>query len=225
MKMDEEQAKGIIARRVALELRDGDVVNLGIGIPTLVPAYLPKGVRVVIHAENGIVGAGPRPPRDRADPLHVIDAGGAPVSVLPGGCFIDSALSFGLIRGGHVNCAVLGALEADALGNLANWIIPGKKVPGMGGAMDLVAGARRVIVAMEHTAKGKPKILEKCRLPLTAIKCVDRIITEMAVFDVTDECLLLRERNHAFSMDEIRAATGAPFSLARDMKFFAGYGT
>jgi acetate CoA/acetoacetate CoA-transferase beta subunit len=216
--MDKEQAKITIARRVARELRDGDVVNLGIGIPTLVPAYLPESVRVVIHTENGIVGAGPRPSQDRAEPSHVTDAGGAPASVVPGGCFIDSTLSFGLIRGGHVNCTVLGALEVDVEGNLANWIIPGKKVPGMGGAMDLVVGAKKVIIAMEHTAEGKPKILEKCRLPITAIKCVDRIITEMAVFDVTDEGLLLQEHNPAFSIDEIRAATGASFLLARDIK-------
>jgi acetate CoA/acetoacetate CoA-transferase beta subunit len=219
--MDKEQVKETIARRVAQELNDGDVVNLGIGIPTLVPNYLPKGIHVVLHSENGIVGAGPRPSPEGAEPLHVTDAAGAPASVASGGCYIGSSMSFGLIRGGHIDCTVLGALEVDAEGNLANWIIPGKKVPGMGGAMDLVVGAKKVIAAMEHTAKGAPKILAKCRLPFTAVKCVHRIITEMAVFDITDEGLVLREQNSSFTLDDIHGATGAVFSVASDIKSFS----
>ena len=219
--MDKEQVKVTIARRVAKELNNGDVVNLGIGIPTLVPAYLPEGMRVVLHAENGIVGAGGKPSAEEAQPMHVTDAGGSPISVYPDSCFIDSTVSFGLIRGGHVDCTVLGALEVDSEGNLSNWIIPGKKVPGMGGAMDLVVGAKKVIVAMEHTAKGNHKILTKCRLPYTALKCVDRIITEMAVLDVTENGLILTEYNPEFSLDEIKAATEAQFEVSKDLKTFS----
>ena len=219
--MDKEQVKATIARRVAQDLNDGDVVNLGIGIPTLVPGYLPEGVRVILQSENGIVDTGHKPAADEADPLHVTDAGGAPAAVAAGGCYIDSSVSFGLIRGGHVDCTVLGALEVDAEGNLSNWIIPGKKVPGMGGAMDLVVGAKKVIVAMEHTAKGAPKILEKCRLPFTAIRCVDRIITEMAVMDVTDNGLVLTEYNPAFTLDEIKSATEAAFAVSDCLKEFS----
>ena len=215
--MDKQDTKGIIAARVAKELSDGDVVNLGIGLPTLVPSYLPEGVRVILHSENGIIGTGPKPAPKDADPMHVTDAGGQSAMVGYGGSYIDSTVSFALIRGGHVDCTILGALEVDQEGNLANWIIPGKRVPGMGGAMDLVVGAKKVIVAMEHTAKGNHKILEKCSLPLTAVKCVNLIITEMGVIEVTAEGLLLREYNPAYSIDEIRAATGAPLALAEDL--------
>ena len=167
--MEKSEIKGFIAKRCAKELKNGDVVNLGIGLPTLIPNYLPKDVELIIHAELGIVSAGKSPKEgdDNYDPYHVVDAGGSPSSVAFGGGFIDSASNFGLIRGGHVDACFLGALEVDAEGNLANWIIPGKKMPGMGGAMDLCVGARKCIVCMEHTAKGNPKIFEKCRLPLT----------------------------------------------------------
>lgn len=213
--------KAFIARRVAAELSTGDVVNLGIGLPTLVPDHLPPGTFVILQSENGIVGTGPKPTPQSAQPMHVTDAGGAPASVAPGGAFIDSVASFGLIRGGHVDCTILGALEVDAEGNLANWIIPGKRVPGMGGAMDLVVGAKKVIVAMEHTAKGAAKILSKCRLPLTAVKCVDLIITEMCVFNVTVDGLLLTELNPSFTLDDLKTATEAPFKVAEDLKEMA----
>lgn len=210
--------KGLIANRVAKELADGDVVNLGIGLPTLIPSYLPEGISLVLQSENGIIGTGPKPGPDAADPLHVTDAGGQPAMVGAGGAYIDSATSFGLIRGGHVDCTILGALEVDAEGNLANWIIPGKMVPGMGGAMDLVVGAKRVIVAMEHMARGKPKILKQCRLPLTATKCITDIITEMAVIKVTPEGLLVTEYNPEFSLDDIRAATEADLIFSDDLR-------
>ena len=186
--MEKSEIKGFIAKRCAKELKDGDVVNLGIGLPTLIPHYLPEGVELIIHAELGIVSAGKAPKEgdENYDPYHVVDAGGSPASVAYGGGFIDSASNFGLIRGGHVDACFLGALEVDAEGNLANWIIPGKKMPGMGGAMDLCVGAKHCIVCMEHTATGNPKIFEKCRLPLTASHCVNKIITEMCVFEVTD---------------------------------------
>lgn len=206
--MDKEQLKNLIAWRAAKELKDGDVVNLGIGLPTLIPSFLPSGVRVILHSENGIIGMGPAPDDDREQQGYVVDAGGKPAKCMAGGAFIDSATSFGIIRGGHVDASFLGAIEVDREGNLANWIIPGKKVPGMGGAMDLAAGARRVIVVMEHTNKGTPKILERCSLPLTAEKCVDLIITEMGVFEVTPEGLLLKEINDEYSLEQVKAATG-----------------
>lgn len=213
-----QETKGFIAARVARELRDGDVVNLGIGLPTLVPAYLPEGVDLVLQSENGIIDTAPTPTADQAEPMHVTDAGGQPAMVAPTGAYIDSSLSFGLIRGGHVDCTILGALEVDSEGNLANWIIPGKKVPGMGGAMDLVVGARRVIVAMEHTARGAQKILTRCRLPLTAARCVTDIITEMGVIKVTDQGLVLTEYNPEFTLEEIRAATEAELIIAEDLR-------
>lgn len=216
-----QDTKGFIAARVAKELRDGDVVNLGIGLPTLVPSYLPEGVDLVLQSENGIVDTGPTPSAEDAEPMHVTDAGGRPAMAAPTGAYIDSSLSFGLIRGGHVDCTILGALEVDSHGNLANWIIPGKKVPGMGGAMDLVVGAKRVIVAMEHTARGAQKILVQCRLPLTAAKCVTDIITEMGVIKVTDEGLLLTEYNPEFTLEEIQAATEAELIIAADLKVMA----
>lgn len=216
--MDKNEIKNFIAARAAKELKDGDVVNLGIGLPTLVPGFLPNDVHVVFQSENGIVGTNPKPDPATLEPMYVTDAGGRPAMVGPGGSYIDSVTSFGLIRGGHVDATILGALEVDKEGNLANWIIPGKMVPGMGGAMDLVVGANLVIVAMEHTVKGKPKIFDKCRLPLTAVKCVDLIITEMGVIKVTPEGLLLAEINPEFTVDEVRAATEAPLIVKDDMK-------
>ncbi|MBQ1658000.1 MAG: 3-oxoacid CoA-transferase subunit B [Rhodocyclaceae bacterium] len=213
--MDKSQIKAFIAKRVAKEFHDGDVVNLGIGLPTMVPSFLPPDVRVILEAENGMVGAGPKP--ETPDP-KVSDAGGQPSSIAPGGAFIDSATSFGIIRGGHVDATVLGALQVDEKGNLANWIIPGKMVPGMGGAMDLVVGAPNVIVAMEHTQKGAHKILEKCTLPLTALTCVTKIITEMAVMDVTDKGLVVKEINPEFTKEQVQEATGCKLTFADDLK-------
>src|SRR6184192_3462591 len=170
----------IIARRVARELRSGNLVNLGIGIPTLVANYVPPGLNVFFQSENGLIGTGPIPEQGMAHPL-LTDAGGRPISALPGASTFDSAMSFGLIRGGHVDVTVLGGLQVDGGGHLANWMIPGKMVPGMGGAMDLVSGAKRVIVAMQHTAKGKPKLVKRCTLPLTSARAVDLVVTELAV--------------------------------------------
>lgn len=215
--MEKSEIKGYIAARVAKELKDGDFVNLGIGLPTMVPNYLPEGVKVILEAEDGIVGAGPRPSEADADPAHVVDAGGQPASVIAGGAFIDSPTSFTLIRGGHVDATVLGALQVDAEGNLANWIIPGKMVPGMGGAMDLVVGAKKVIVAMEHTQKGNHKILKKCTLPLTAVKCVNLIITEMGVMEVTEQGLVLTEYNPEFTLEQIQEATEAELIISENL--------
>jgi len=215
--MEQHEIKGFIAARVAKELKDGDVVNLGIGLPTLVPNYLPGNVRVTLQSENGIIGTSPLNAANH-DPLHVVNAGGAPAAVAPGGSFIDSSVSFGLIRGGHVDATVLGGLEVDEEGSLSNWIIPGKKMPGMGGAMDLLVGAKKVIVAMEHTAKGTPKILKKCKLPYTAIKCVSKIITEMGVIEVTPEGLVLTEYNPEFSLEQIQCGTEAPLIISPNLK-------
>lgn len=215
--MDKAQIKAFIAARVAKELKDGDVVNLGIGLPTLVPNYLPEDVHVILHSENGTIGAGTVNDENR-DPIHVVDAGGSPSAVAYGGCFIDSSVSFGLVRGGHVDATILGGLEVDEEGSLSNWIIPGKKMPGMGGAMDLLVGAKNVIVAMEHTAKGNPKILKKCRLPYTAVKCVTKIITEMGVMVVTPDGLLLTEYNPEFTVEQIQAATEAQLIISPELK-------
>jgi acetate CoA/acetoacetate CoA-transferase beta subunit len=207
-----------IAKRVAQELCDGDVVNLGIGLPTLVTHFLSPDIHVTLQSENGIIGTGPAPTPEEADAIHYTDAGGSPAFAGPGGCYIDSSISFGFMRGGHVDVTILGALEVDAEGNLANWIIPGKKLPGMGGAMDLVIGAKRVIIAMEHTAHGAVKIFKKCRLPLTAVKCVDEIITEMGVIEVTPEGLKLVEYNPEFTVEQIQAATEAPLIIPEDIR-------
>lgn len=215
--MDKSQIKNTIAARVAKELKDGDVVNLGIGIPTMVPNFLPEGVNLTLHAELGCVGAGARPAPGDEDP-YIVDAGGSPSSVMPGGTFIDSATSFCIIRGGHVDATILGCLECDEEGNMSNWIIPGKKMPGMGGAMDLVVGAKKVIVAMEHTAKGAHKILKKCRLPLTAMNVVNMIITEMGVMEVTNRGLVLTEYNPEFTLEEIQAATEATLIISDHLK-------
>ncbi len=215
--MEKSEIKGFIAKRVAKELKDGDVVNLGIGLPTLVPNYLPEGVKVILQSENGIVGTG-TVNDDNKDPLYVTDAGGSPAAVGSGGAFIDSCSSFGLIRGGHVDATILGGLEVDEEGSLSNWIIPGKKVPGMGGAMDLLVGAKNVIVAMEHTAKGNPKILKKCRLPYTAVHCITKIITEMGVINVTDKGLELVEYNPEFTVEQSQEATEATLIVSPDLK-------
>ncbi len=213
--MEKALIKGYIAKRVAKEFKDGDFVNLGIGLPTMVPAYLPEDVHVILEAEVGMAGQGGKP--EVVDP-NVVDAGGQPSTVAPGGAFIDSATSFGLIRGGHVDATVLGALQVDEKGNLANWIIPGKMVPGMGGAMDLCAGASNVIVAMEHTQKGTPKILKECTLPLTTQTCVTKIITEMAVIEVRPEGLVMTEINPEFTVEQVQEATEATLIVSPDLK-------
>jgi acetate CoA/acetoacetate CoA-transferase beta subunit len=205
-------AQEIIARRIAQELSAGMLVNLGIGIPTLVANYVPKSTLVFFQSENGLIGTGPIPEQGMAHPA-LTDAGGRPVTALPGACTFDSAISFGLIRGGHVDVTVLGALQVDAHGLLANWMIPGKMVPGMGGAMDLVTGARRVIVAMQHTAKGKPKIMKKCSLPLTSVRPVDLVVSEMAVIGFPDGRATLLETAPGVTVDQVIAATEAELAV------------
>lgn len=215
--MDKNQMQDFIARRTAQELKDGDLVNLGIGLPTKVSNFVADDIHVTFQSENGFVGLGPAPDEDNIDP-YIVNAGGMPSSILPGGAFFDSAMSFAIIRGGHLDATVLGALQVDAKGNIANYMIPGKMVPGMGGAMDLVSGAKRVIVAMEHTVKGNHKILEECNLPLTAVGAVDLIVTEMCVLEVTPEGLLMTEINPSYTVEEVQEATGAKLIIAEDLK-------
>lgn len=209
-------AKEIIARRAALEPNDGDLINLGIGLPTLVPAHIPHDVHVYIQSENGILGVGPKPKEDDSD-WHIFDAGGSVVTAKPGAMFFDSAYSFALIRGGHVDITFLGALQVDEKGNLASWMIPGKRVPGMGGAMDLVVGAKRVVITMEHTLKGMPKLFSTCTYPLTAVSVVDRIITELAVIDVTERGFVVKELAEGVSFEDVERATEATLHKAEEI--------
>lgn len=215
--MDKDNIKSYIIARAAKELKDGDIVNLGIGMPTMVPNFLPQDVKVTIQAENGLMCVIPCNDESR-EAVYKVDAGATPVTVAPGGCYFDSCTSFGMIRGGHIDLTVLGALEVDEKGNISNWIIPGKKLPGMGGAMDLVVGAKKVIITMEHTQKGEPKILKNCRLPLTALNCVNLIITEMGVMEVTDAGLVLTEINPEFTTEQVQAATEAKLIISRELR-------
>ena len=215
--MDKNQIREFIARRAALELKDGDLVNLGIGLPTVVPDYIPEGVNVILQSENGLIGLGPTPEPGKED-KNLSNAGGGFVTLAKGASTFDSATSFGIIRGGHVDVTMLGALQVDEKGNLANWMIPGKLTPGMGGAMDLLIGAKKVILTMEHTAKGAHKIMKQCNLPLTAAGQVNLIITEMGVMEITSEGIVLKEINPEFTVEEVQAATEAKLIIAADLK-------
>ena len=209
--------KELIARRVAKELHDGDVVNLGIGLPTMVSNYIPDDVSITFQSENGMLGLGPTPLPGEED-YDLTNAGGQPVTMSIGGACFDSSTSFGIIRGGHVDATILGSLQVDEEGNIANWIIPGKMVPGMGGAMDLLVGAKKVIVAMQHASNGKPKILKKCTLPFTAVKEVDMIVTEFGVMEITPKGIVLTEIAEGVTIEEIQAATEATLIISENLK-------
>jgi acetate CoA/acetoacetate CoA-transferase beta subunit len=213
-------AQNLIARRIARELADGMLVNLGIGIPTLVANHLRPGVHVYFQSENGLLGTGPVPEQGMDHP-DLTDAGGRPVTALPGACTFDSATSFGLIRGGHLDMTVLGGLQVDGAGRLANWTIPGRMVPGMGGAMDLVSGARRVVVAMQHTARGAPKVVERLTLPLTSVRPVDLLVTELAVFGFDGGRATLLETAPGVEVEQVRRATSAPFEISGRLETMA----
>jgi acetate CoA/acetoacetate CoA-transferase beta subunit len=215
--LDKSEVKEIIAKRVALELKDGDVVNLGIGIPTLVTNYIPENIQIVIHSENGLLGMGPAAKPGEEDENY-LNAGGLHITAIPGASTVDSSISFLITRGGHVDITVLGAMQVDEKGNLANWMIPGKLTPGMGGAMDLTVGAKKVIIAMEHTAKNSKKILKQCTLPLTAKEQVNMIITEMGVMEISNNGIVLREYNPIFTIEEIQDQTEATLIIAEDIK-------
>jgi acetate CoA/acetoacetate CoA-transferase beta subunit len=215
--MDKNQIREVIAKRVAMELHDGDVVNLGIGLPTLVPNYLAQDVHVTLQSENGLLGMGPTPAEGEEDE-NLVNAGGGYITALQGAASFGSDTSFGIIRGGHVNATILGAMQVDEQGDLANWMIPGKLTPGMGGAMDLLVGAKKVILAMEHTAKGSPKILKKCTLPLTAKGQVNLIVTEMGVMEITPKGIVLKEINPEFTVEQVQKATEATLIIAEDLK-------
>ena len=215
--MDKNQVREVIAKRVAKELKNGDVVNLGIGLPTLVPNYLPKDIELVLQSENGLLGVGPTPESGKED-THLVNAGGGYITAQPDASSFSSAQSFAIIRGGHVDATILGAMQVDENGDLANWMIPGKLTPGMGGAMDLLVGAKHVIVAMEHTAKGAPKILKKCTLPLTAKGQVNLIVTEMGVMEITPQGIVLKEIHPEFSIADVQAATEAILIISPELK-------
>jgi len=215
--MDKIEKQNFIAKRAAKELQNNTIVNLGIGIPTKIPDFLPEGVNVLLHSENGFVGLGPSPTEENLDKT-IINAGGIHSTIKAGGYFFDSSVSFGMIRGGHIDLTVLGSLQVDAKGNIANYLIPGKKVPGMGGAMDLLSGGvKRVIVTMEHTAGETPKILEECTLPFTGVGVVNLIITEMGVFRVTPEGIVLEEINSIYTVEEVQNATGAKLIISENL--------
>lgn len=214
--MDDNELQKYIAKRVAKELEDGIIVNLGIGIPAKVAEFVPPGLSVLFQSENGCIGIGAAVAPEKAD-SHTINAWAQPVGILPGGCFFDSETSFGIIRGGHLDLAVVGALQVDERGSIANYMIPGKMVPGMGAAMDLLSGARRVVVAMRHTAKGEHKILKKCTLPFTAIGAVDLIVTEMCVIEVVKQGLLLKEINPEYTLEQVLEATGAELIISENI--------
>jgi acetate CoA/acetoacetate CoA-transferase beta subunit len=215
--MDKNQIREIIAKRAAQELHDGDVVNLGIGLPTLVANYVPENVHVILQSENGLLGMGGSPEQGKEDQT-LTNAGGGFITALAGASTFDTAMSFTVIRGGHVDVSILGALQVDEKGNLANWMIPGKKTPGMGGAMDLLVGARKVILAMEHTAGETKKILKTCTLPLTAAGQVNKIITEMGVMEITPEGILLKEIHPEFTIEQVQLATEAELIISKELK-------
>jgi acetate CoA/acetoacetate CoA-transferase beta subunit len=215
--MDKNQVREVIAKRVAKELKNGNVVNLGIGLPTLVPNYLSPDIELILQSENGLLGMGPTPEEGKEE-AHLVNAGGGYITAQPGASSFSSAQSFAIIRGGHVDATILGAMQVDESGDLANWMIPGKLTPGMGGAMDLLVGAKYVIVAMEHTAKGTHKILKKCTLPLTAKGQVNLIVTEMGVMEVTPQGIVLKEIHTEFSIADVQAATEATLLISPELK-------